>query len=135
MLPEIGAANFRIAADLAHAAICDHPAVDEDGNAIGERKDRVHVVLDEQDGRLLPEVIQESDEALRALRPQTSHRFVEQECPGAKSQRDRDFESAAFSMRKLSGSHMRSAGETYPLQHFQGRFGQGRVVHDATEDA
>ena len=99
MLPEVGAANLRIAANLAHAATGNDPAVDEDGNAIGERKDRIHVVLDEQDGRFVPQLIQQPREALRTFRAHSSHRFIEQERSWAKSQRDRDFEPAAFAMR------------------------------------
>ena len=52
LLAEIGRPHLGVGADVGGRARGDHPAIDQHGDAVGEREHRLHVVLDQQDGEL-----------------------------------------------------------------------------------
>ena len=60
LLAEIGLAHLGIGADRLRRAGGDDAAVDQHGDAVGEREHRLHVVLDQQDGQLALELAQQS---------------------------------------------------------------------------
>src|SRR4051812_21040880 len=49
LLAQIGAAHVGICANCRRLSRRNHAAVDQHGDAVGEREHRVHVVLDQQD--------------------------------------------------------------------------------------
>src|SRR5690606_27438628 len=59
-IPQIGAADFRIVADVVDAARRNDAPVDQHRDAVGESEHGVHVVLDQQDRRFLPQAVEEA---------------------------------------------------------------------------
>ena len=51
LLAEIGLPHLRIGPDRLRRAGRDDAAIDQNGDAVGEREHRLHVVLDQQDGQ------------------------------------------------------------------------------------
>ena len=72
----------------------DDPAVDHDADPVGKREDRVHVMFDEEDGRLGAECVEKSRHGFRTVRAETGHRFVHDEDLGFEGKCDGHFQLA-----------------------------------------
>ncbi len=65
LIAEIGSADFFILADRRWRVGRDDAAIDQHGDAVGEREYRVHVMLDQHDGDFLPQLMQQLHHARR----------------------------------------------------------------------
>src|SRR5262249_38279131 len=63
LVAEIGRRYLRIGAHLLRRAAREHATIDEHRDAVGERKHRRHVVLDQHHGKAALEPAQQTDEA------------------------------------------------------------------------
>src|SRR5215203_3317417 len=77
LLAEISLANFGIRPDRSGVAGGDDAAVDQHGDAVGEREHRRHVVLDQEDGQFALEFAQSLDHSRGFVGAKAGHRLVE----------------------------------------------------------
>jgi hypothetical protein len=56
LIAEIGALDLFVAPDIGGCPGGDDAAIDQDRDAVGERKHRLHVVLDQYNGDLAAEI-------------------------------------------------------------------------------
>ena len=76
-------------------------AVGQNGDAVGDGKDDVHIVLDEKDAVAAAKALEERDHGSRFLRPHAGSRLVHQQQLGAARERHRDLEQAMLAMREV----------------------------------
>src|ERR1700721_1225771 len=95
---EVGGADFRGVANGGGVAAGDDAAVDQDGNAVGQSEDGLHVVLDQQDAVVGAKAAQERDQAFGFLGAGTGQGFVEQKQGWLGGQGDGEFELALFAV-------------------------------------
>src|SRR4029453_17464237 len=69
LLAEIGLPHLSVGPDRLRRAARDDPAIDQDGDPVGQREHRFHVVLDQQDGQLALELAQSFDPRPALLPP------------------------------------------------------------------
>ncbi|MBS1171797.1 MAG: hypothetical protein H6R12_627, partial [Proteobacteria bacterium] len=81
------------------------------GDALRKPEHGVHVVLDQQQGRVARQAGDEFDHLFGFFRPESGHRFVQQQQPGPGRQRQRHFQSPLFAMSQASRPAAFSAGE------------------------
>ena len=105
------------------------------GDAIGERKDCVHVVFDEQDRRFRAEPIEETGQRLGAFRSHSGHRLIEQECLRAKRKRDGDLELTPLTMRQFRRRGAGAVGKTHARQRGHRRLRQTCISHHVAKEA
>src|SRR5262249_243480 len=98
LLAQIGTTHLGIGTNGLRRARGNGTAINEDGDAIGERQDHVHVMLDEQNGVLATQAAQERHHARRFLRSHASRWFIEQEQFRPGSQSYGKFELALFAV-------------------------------------
>ena len=95
--------------DLAGKAFGDDPALIEHDDAIGQRDDDAHDVLDENDRRaLLADLPDELHRAVDLARGEPRQYFVEEEQPRARRERARELEKLALVQVEESGQRLRS---------------------------
>ncbi len=120
-LPSHRIARLGIGTNIGRRADRDHPAIDQHRNAVGERKNRVHVVLD-QDHRDRPlEFPEERDHAVGFLRPHAGHRLVEEQGFGLGGHGHGDLQLTVFAMGHRGGRHSGPVGQAEPFQYFHRR--------------
>src|SRR5439155_16858102 len=73
---EVGFAHLYVRPDRLRYVASDDAAIDENRDAIGERKDRIHVVLDQENCEIALELPQHADHDGRLLRSQSRHWFI-----------------------------------------------------------
>jgi hypothetical protein len=76
-LTKISTSYAFVAANVFRSADCYHPSVDEDADAIGQRKHGVHVVLDEQNSVPRLETLKEGNDAIGLLAREAGRRLVQ----------------------------------------------------------
>ena len=103
-------------ADRAGIAGGDDAAIDQHGDAVGEREHRVHVVLDQHDGDFLPQFLQQRHHARRFGDAEAGHRLVEQQQLRLGGERDREFELALLAVAQFGHRHVGALGEPDPRQ-------------------
>src|SRR6185436_17772387 len=91
----------RVRDDLGAAALDDHLAEVEHGDALGEVERHVHVVLDHHDGDITRDGADEVEDVATLLDREPGERLVEQQEPGLLSQRHGDLDPAALAVRGL----------------------------------
>ncbi len=114
----------------------DDASIDQDRDAVGQREDRIHVVLDEDDR-------EPSLEAGRAGRrisaelghPHPGHRLVEQQQARPARQDHRQFERPPLAVRQCGGRHVGSAGEPDFFQRGMRRLAQPPVAGSRAPEA
>src|SRR5215468_11628310 len=79
LLAKISVADLRIAANIFWLSGSDQPAIDQDRDTVGQREDRLHVMLDQEYCQFLLELAKRGDHTRRFFRPESSHRFVKQQ--------------------------------------------------------
>src|SRR5215469_6276473 len=79
LLPEISVADLGVLPNIFGFARGDHPAINQNRNAVGKREYRLHVMLDQQDRQLLLELAQRRNHARRLLRSEAGHGLVKQQ--------------------------------------------------------
>jgi hypothetical protein len=103
-------------ADLVGRARRQDAAVDQHGDAVGQRKDRVHVVLDQQHGALALQAAQQLDHALALLDAHARHRLVEQQQAGIGRQRHGDLELALLAVAQGGGERTGAIAEAHRVE-------------------
>jgi hypothetical protein len=89
----------------------------QDSHAIGQPKDHVHVVLDDEDRERAIQAGDELGDARGLDRRHTGGRLVEEENARALRERDREFELATLAMRECAHGDVLTTGETDALEH------------------
>src|SRR5438552_19042533 len=92
--------NPYVAADLGRGAVRDDPALVQDRDAVGEPKDHIHVVLDDQDRQGSIQTRDEVGDASRLERRHARGGLVEEEDARPLRERDRELELTALTVRK-----------------------------------
>src|SRR5262249_47305593 len=77
LVAEIGRRHLRVGAHLLRRAARKHAAVDQHGDAVGEREHGGHVVLDQHHGKASLQSAQQADEARGLFAAGARHRLVE----------------------------------------------------------
>ena len=90
----------------------EHAALHEHGERVGGGKDRIHIVLDQNNRVIACEIAQERDDALRLFEPHAGERLVEEKQVGAARDQHRDFELALLAARELSRNRIAAMRET-----------------------
>src|SRR5262245_17843063 len=111
LLAEIGLAHLGTSLDRLGRARCDDSAVNENGDAISQRKDRFHVVLDQQDRHFALELAQRLDHARALLRPHPGRRLVEQEHAWGRRERHGNLELAVLAVAELGDGDVAPPGK------------------------
>src|SRR5260370_22669721 len=75
LIAEIGALDLLVLANLGGRAGRDDPAIDQDRDAVGERKHRLHVVLDQHDRDLLAQLLEQLHHARGFGDAEAGHRL------------------------------------------------------------
>jgi hypothetical protein len=91
---------------LGRLAVGDQPALVQHDDAVGERADHVHLVLDQQDG-LVAAFLDGSDDGQHGRHLVDAHaggRLVEHEDVGLERQQDRDLELALVAVRRVAAT-------------------------------
>ena len=88
-----------------------HPPIHQDRNAVGKLEHRVHVVLDEQDGGVAAQALDQAQHLQRVFRPHARHRLVEQQQPGPGSQRQCHVELLLHAVGQGAGGALEHRGE------------------------
>ena len=86
-------------------------AADQDGDAVGEREHRGHVVLDQHHGELALEAEQQVDLPLGFLAADAGHRLVEQKQRRLHGERDGKLERALLAVRQFAGADVGAVGD------------------------
>jgi hypothetical protein len=81
----------------------EHLAVDHHGDGVGDGKDGVHVVLDEQDRARLAQALEHIDHLGRFLRAHAGQRLVEEQHLGVGGQHHGDLELALLAVAEHAG--------------------------------
>src|SRR5688500_3448263 len=79
LLAQVGLAHLFVHFYLAGHVRGDDPAVNQHRDAVGEAEYRIHVVLDQDDGLRLLQLLQQRDHALRFVGAHAGHRLVEEQ--------------------------------------------------------
>ena len=106
------------ATDLLRRALGDLLAVVEDGDAVADAHDHLHVVLDEQDGQaqLGPQLVDERHHLGRLARVHPGGRLVEQQELGLAAERAGDLEPTLVAVRQVLGQVVAAAASGRPAR-------------------
>src|SRR4030081_13407 len=77
LVAEIGAPDLFILPDRRRHVGRDDASVDKNGDAVGEREHRVHIMLDKDEGDFPPQLPEQLHHARRFRDAKSCHRFVE----------------------------------------------------------
>ena len=116
LVAEIGALDLLVAADRRRRARGDDAAVDQHGDAVGEREHRLHVVLDQHDGDFPAAIPAAASPCARIGDAESGHRLVEQQQLRLGRERDRQFELALLAMAQLGDRDIGAPGEPDALE-------------------
>ena len=105
MISKIGAAYAGIVLHFVRRAGTDQLAVDQDRDAIGQAEDGSHVMLDEQNGDVTGEMLDQFDHARRLLGAGAGHWLVEEQQLRSGGQRHGQFQRPLLAMRQLAGDN------------------------------
>ena len=116
---EIGVDHRRIAHHLFGRAFGDRRTVVQHENARGERHDRAHHMLDQQNGEpgVAIEALQDRHHAVGLGRAQARHHLVEQQEFRIGGQRARNFQPLAVGQRQRRGALPALVVEVEAAQH------------------
>src|SRR6476660_5462487 len=89
-----------VGAHLVVRSLREHLPRLEHGDAVGERSDDVHVVVDEDDGAAFGELLDEGDGAVDVLDAHARGRLVEEQQLGVECHGDRELEWALLAVRE-----------------------------------
>ncbi len=89
------------ARNLVRCAGDDNPAVDQHRDAVGKPKNRVHVVLDQEQCHPALKLQQKLHHFLQLLRPHSGHWLIEQKQTRLRCQRQCNFELALLAVREV----------------------------------
>src|ERR1700722_4945264 len=112
LLTEISLAHGGISPARLRIGAGDDPAVDEHGEAVGEREHRLHVVLDQQDRHAALELAEHLHHPRRFLWPHAGHRLVEEQEPRPRDERHRNLKLAVLAMTESRDAHARAVHES-----------------------
>ena len=102
-------ANGGVGPDRFRLTAGNDAAIDQHGQAIGEREHRLHVVLDQKDGHAALELAEHLHHARGLFRPHAGHRLVEQQKPRPGRERHGDFKLPVLAVAELVDAHARRA--------------------------
>src|SRR5215470_814492 len=100
-LAEVDAPDARIVGDLRGRALAQHLALNEDGDALGEAEDEVHVVLDDQDGDARGQLLETLEDAMGLERRHPGRRLVEEQHGGPEPERDGDLHEPLLAVGQI----------------------------------
>ena len=135
LLAQIGFAHSGVGPNFRRIARGDDPAIDQNGDAVGEREHRLHVVLDQENSDAAFELAQHRHHAGGFVRTHAGHRLVEQKEPRPRRQRHGDFELALLAVTEPVDAHGGARAEPDALERGLRRRAQAvvepRVVPEA----
>src|SRR5713101_4502614 len=79
LFAEINLMHPPVLCDLLRRPLDQHLALHHDGDALREAKHEVHVVLDDQDGNVLGQIVEHPQDAMRFQRGDARRRLVEEQ--------------------------------------------------------
>src|SRR5215472_3369415 len=100
-LAEIDAPDARVVGDLGGGPLAQHLALDENGDALGEAEDEVHVVLDDQNGDARGQLLETLEDAMGFERGHAGRWLVEQQHGGPEAQGDGDLHKPLLAVREI----------------------------------
>ena len=110
-------------------------AVDQHGDAVGQREDGVHVVLDQQHAAAALQALQERDQALALLDAHAGHRLVEQQQARLAGQRHGDLELALLAVAERCRVGVRAGAEADGLEAALGGLAQLAILAHVAQEA
>src|SRR6478752_4020286 len=109
-----------VGAHLLVRSLREHLPRLEHGDAVGERSDDVHVVVDEDDGPAFGELLDEGDGAVDVLDAHARGRLVEEQQLGVECHGDRELERALLAVGQRRGGCPGPVGEADLLEQLHG---------------
>src|SRR6478735_9743240 len=122
---EVGRDDALVGADLVVRALGEHLARLEHRDAVGQRTDDVHVVVDEHDGAPDREGLDERDGAVDVLDPHAGGRLVEQEQLGVEGEGDGELEGALLAVGERGRRGTGAVGEPDLVEQVHGAVAEG----------
>ena len=111
----------------ARAALDDHLAEMEHGDALGEVERHVHVVLDHDDGDVTGDGADEAEDVATLLDREPGERLVEQQDPGLLGQRHGDLDPAALAVGGLGERPIGEMAQAHAVER-RPRLGDQRLL-------
>src|SRR6267378_170111 len=112
LLAEIDLVHAPVPGDLLRRPLDQDLALHEHGDALREAEHEVHVVLDDEDGDVLGQIVQHLQDAVRFQRRHARGGLVEEQHAGLQPERDRDFDQALLAVGEVEDANARVLGET-----------------------
>src|SRR5664279_461181 len=126
--PEIGGLDLRAGPHGLRRVGGDDLAVDHHRDAIGDAKDGVHVVLDEQDRMAFAKLGKQPEHTFGLLGAHSCQRLVEQQHLGLRGQAHRDLELALLAVRQQAGRALEHFVQAGSLRGLVGGAGARRAT-------
>ena len=111
LLAEISLTHGGVGPNLRRIARGDDPAIDQNGDAVGEREHGFHIVLDQENSDAAFEFAQHRHHARRLVRAHAGHRLVEQQEPRPRGERHGDLELALLAVAEPVDAHSGARAE------------------------
>jgi hypothetical protein len=124
---------LRVRAHGVGQAVGEHLAVVQHGDAVGEREDDVHVVLDDEHRDLARQGGEQARHPLRLLRRHPRRGLIEQEQLRGGRQRHADLELPLLAVRQPARLLAETAGQAHRLRHLARRAQGGGEPVDGAE--
>ena len=134
-MSEIGVSYALVGPDLIGASGRHVSSADKDSNAVGKRKDRIHIVLDQKNGAELLDLGEQALHSCAVLTSHPGHRLVEKDQARPAGQRHRKLELAALAMGQVTRQRACAIRETDPCDGLEGGFGQASVALGSPKEA
>src|SRR5450759_438145 len=115
--PKIRVAHAIIRADLADAAAGKNGTFHENGYLVGELKNEIHVVLDDDDGYLFRQLLQHPEKAIGFSARQSCCRLVEQQHLRFERQRECNLDQTTLAVRETLHLQISEVGEVDHLEY------------------
>ena len=106
----------------------------DDRNLIGERKQKVHVVLDHHDREVPFELADELEQAVPSVGAHALRRLVEEQDARLGRQGHRDLERAPLAVGKTRGTNVGARAEPHLLDDCKRSRNGGRIARDIAHD-
>src|SRR5579875_3172334 len=130
---EVGGAHIGVSLDRVGCTFGDLAAVEQDGDAIGEAENHVHVVLDDDDGETGRDAPQETHGIGSFGRAHARGRLVEQQDLRLRRQGQPDLEPPFFAIGELGGRHIEAVPQLHRRSGFLDAGVDRRVARDRAE--
>ena len=124
LLAKIGAFDLVIAADRGRFVAGDDAAVNQNGNAVGEREHRIHVVFDQHHGAFPTQSLQQFHHTPGFRHAKPGHRLIQQQQLRLGGQRDCKLKLTLLAVAQFRHRDVRTMRETDPRQRGMGRLAQ-----------